>query len=159
MVVKWAHMSNAQPENSGQKQETGRFRKGQSGNPAGKPRGARHRVTVLAEKLMEDDAEAVVRAVVDKAKAGDMSAAKLVLDRIAPPRKGRLVKFSLAEMSSADEIGSAVGAIACAMAKGELTPEEAASVAAVLEIRRKAFEVVEIEARLLTLGKLAEEQR
>ena len=153
------HMNKAQPENSGQKQGSGRFRKGQSGNPAGKPLGARHRVTVLAEKLMEDDAESVVQAVVTKAKKGDMAAAKLVLDRIAPPRKGRLVKFCLPEMSSADEIGSAVGAIACAMAKGELTPEEAASVAAVLEIRRKAFELVEIEARLLALEKLAEEEQ
>jgi Family of unknown function (DUF5681) len=32
------------------------FSKGQSGNPAGKPPGARHKATMLAEKLMGDDA-------------------------------------------------------------------------------------------------------
>ncbi|MFZ3328176.1 MAG: DUF5681 domain-containing protein [Methylocella sp.] len=37
------------------------FQKGQSGNPAGKQRGARHKTTLLAERLMQDDAERVVK--------------------------------------------------------------------------------------------------
>jgi hypothetical protein len=47
-------------EKSGQNQ-TGRFQKGISGNPSGKPKGARARVTQLAEKLLEDDRDAIVR--------------------------------------------------------------------------------------------------
>jgi Family of unknown function (DUF5681) len=50
-------------EKSGQNQ-TGRFQKGMSGNPSGKPKGARARVTLLAEKLLEDDRDAIVRAVI-----------------------------------------------------------------------------------------------
>src|SRR5260370_80064 len=68
------------------------FEPGQSGNPAGRPRGARNRATVLAEKLMQDDIEDVVRAVVDAAKERDMTAAKLVLERVAPRPKGRAVR-------------------------------------------------------------------
>ena len=41
----------AKPENSERKQG-GRFQPGQSGNPAGKPKGARHKTTLLAEKLI-----------------------------------------------------------------------------------------------------------
>jgi hypothetical protein len=70
-----------EPENADGKQASrtgGRFQKGVSGNPRGKPPGARHATTIMAEQLMEGEAEAVVRAVVAKAKQGDMRAARLV---------------------------------------------------------------------------------
>lgn len=47
------------PENTGQIQEKGRFKKGKSGNPKGKPKGAKHRASLLAEKLFENDIEMV----------------------------------------------------------------------------------------------------
>ena len=68
---------------------------GCSGNRYGKPPGTRHRATRMTEKLMAGDAEAVVRAVIDAAKGGDMTAARLVLDRIAPPCRGRPVRLDL----------------------------------------------------------------
>jgi hypothetical protein len=109
-------------ENTGLKQPgrgLGRpFRPGLSGNPAGKPKGSRHRITLLAEKLMQDDAEQVVRAVVTAAKSGDMTAARLVLDRIAPPRKGRPVHVPLPEMTSAGDVAAAVSAVANGMSQG-----------------------------------------
>ncbi|HLN49346.1 MAG TPA: DUF5681 domain-containing protein [Steroidobacteraceae bacterium] len=73
-------------ENATKKQRG--FQKGQSGNPAGKPKGVRNRATLMAalmaEKLMQDDAEEVIRAVIEKAKQGDMTAARLIIERIAP---------------------------------------------------------------------------
>jgi len=62
-------------ENAAGKQRGRPFRQGVSDNPAGKPRGARHRVTLLAERMMQDDAADVVCAVLTAAKAGDMVAA------------------------------------------------------------------------------------
>ena len=75
-----------------------RFKPGQSGNPKGKTLGTRHRVTVLAEQLLADDVESVVAKVVKAAKAGNMTAARLILDRILPPRRGRTVAIPLPDV-------------------------------------------------------------
>ena len=124
------------------------FAPGKSGNPAGRPRGSRNKSTLLLEKLMIDDGEGVVRSVVNLAKDGDVQAARLVLDRILPARKGRTVPFNLPVVESAADVLRALSATVQAMAKGELTPEEAAIVSGVLETARKAIETVEIEQRL-----------
>jgi hypothetical protein len=53
------------------------FEKGESGNPAGRPRGARNRATLLIESLLADDAEAIGRKAVEMAKGGDLGAIRL----------------------------------------------------------------------------------
>jgi Family of unknown function (DUF5681) len=127
------------------------FQKGQSGNPAGMPKGTRHRVTMLAEKLMEDDVEDIVRAVVDAAKAGDPTAMRLCIERLAPVRKGRPITFDLPPIETAPDISKALGVIAKSMAAGELTPDEAGTVATVMEAHRKAIETTELEERVRNL--------
>jgi len=80
---------------------------------------------------MAGDAEAVVRAVIEAAKGGDMTAAKIILDRIAPPCRGRPVRLDLPPVSAADLV-KALAAVADAMACGVLSAEEAQAAAAVL---------------------------
>ncbi len=132
------------------------FQVGQSGNPTGKPPGARHRITMLAEKLMADDTEAVVRAVVDAAKGGDMTAARLILDRIAPPRKGSPVSFKLPTIETAADLSKALSAVMSSVACGELTPDEATAISSVIETKRKAIETHELEGRIAALEKAAQ---
>jgi hypothetical protein len=119
-------------ENAAGKQRGRPFRRGMSGNPRGKPVVTRHRVTMLAEHMMQDDAEDVVRAVLTAAMTGDMVAARLVLDRVMPPRRGRPVAFALPALQTGADLPTALGAIVAAVASGILSPEEAAAVAAVL---------------------------
>jgi Family of unknown function (DUF5681) len=141
-------------EKSGQNQ-AGRFQKGMSGNPSGKPKGARARVTQLAEKLLDDDRDAIVRAVIAAAKGGDPTAMRLCIERLIPVRKGRPVVFDLPAIETAADVANALGAIAGAMAAGELTPDEAGAVAGVIEAKRRAIETVEHEERLQKLEEAA----
>ena len=128
-----------------------RFVKGESGNPRGRPTGSRNRATTLAENIMEAGAEQITAAVVAAAARGDITAARIVLDRIAPPRRGRPVEFSLGVVDTTSDVVAALGSIVSAMADGVLTPDEAQTVAAVLEVKRRAIETVSLEARLLVL--------
>jgi hypothetical protein len=135
------------------------FQPGQSGNPAGRRRGTKNRVTVLAERMLTDDIGEVVKAVVDKAKAGDMAAARLVVERaLPPPRKGRPIEFPLSKIKGAADVAAALGEVAALMAKGKLSPDEASAVAGVLETHRKAIETSELEQRVAALEKRTEQK-
>ena len=124
------------------------FQRGKSGNPRGKPKGTRARATMMAEKLMLSDAKEIVASVIGAAKTGDMTAARLVLDRIVPLRKGRPLSIALPPISSAADVTTALSAIVAQMAQGEITPDEAAIAASVIETKRKALETEELDRRL-----------
>jgi hypothetical protein len=111
----------ASTENAGRNQKPQLFQPGQTGNPAGKPKGTRHKATEMVEILTAGDADAVAKAVIGKALEGDMTAARLVLERIAPPRKGRAIMLQLPAIKNADDLASAQQAIVGAMEDGSIT--------------------------------------
>ncbi len=123
------------------------FKPGNAGGP-GRPRGVRNKATTVLEKMMTDDGADVVRAVIERAKDGEVQAARIVLDRILPIRRGRAVEIDLPVLKTAGDVVAGIGAVAQAMAEGEITPEEAQVMASVIEVQRKAIETTEIEARL-----------
>lgn len=100
---------------------------------------------------MQDDGEAVARAVVDAAKGGDMTAARLVLERLCPPSKSRAISVELPPVRTAEDVLSALTTVVDAVAAGTITPDEGQAVAALLETKRKAIETTEIERRLTAL--------
>ncbi|MGB8669027.1 MAG: DUF5681 domain-containing protein [Pseudolabrys sp.] len=61
------------------------FKPGKSGNPSGKPKGARNKTTVAREKLLDDDAATITSKAIELAKNGDLTALRLCLERIIPP--------------------------------------------------------------------------
>jgi len=122
----------------------------QPGNP-GRPKGARHKTTLLAEKLMSEDVEGVVKGVLAAARSGDMAAARIVLDRLVPVRKGRPVVLDLPTVENAEGVLRALGLVISETAAGNITPEEATILAGLLDAKRKAIETTDIERRLATL--------
>jgi Family of unknown function (DUF5681) len=140
-----------QSENTGGKQETTRWRKGVSGNPAGKPKGARHKVTMAVQALLDGEAEALTRKCIELAMEGDTTALRLCMERLAPAVKSRAVGLSLPAVESANDLLKAQAATIQAMAAGEITPDEAATVVSVLETKRKAIETVHLEERVAKL--------
>ena len=82
-IARWG--GRRMTENTGAKQN--RWRKGQSGNPCGKPRGARHKATLAAEALLDGEAAALTRKAIERALEGDGVAVRLCLERILPARR------------------------------------------------------------------------
>lgn len=128
-----------------------RFEKGQSGNPRGKRPGTRSKVTMLGEQILQDEADAIIRAVVDNAKAGDPTAARLCIERIIPVRKGRPVSIDLPPVEKPEDLVRALGATVEAMGRGEISPDEASSIAAVLEVQRRVVETHDLAERVALL--------
>lgn len=139
------------PENSGLKHD-GRFRPGLSGNPAGKPKGARNKTTLMIEGLMQDGAKAIVDAVITAAQRGDLTAARLVLDRISPPRKDApIVDLQLPALETAADAIKAMALVIEAVTEGLISPSEASSVTALIETFLRSIETAEFERRLAAL--------
>lgn len=139
-------------ENSGRKQpHPGQFKKGQSGNPAGKPLGARNHTTRAVLELLDGEAESLTRKAVEMALAGDTTALRLCLERLAPPAKDKAITVALPALAGPADASAAMSAVVGAMAAGEITPSEAAAIAGVVETYRRTIEAVEIDARLAAL--------
>ena len=124
-----------------------------TGNP-GRPKGSRNRIAQTVERLLGDDIEAVTNAVLKRALKGDMLAARIILDRLAPPRKDSPVKVDLPDLHNAQSVTEALAKIAQAMAEGELTPEEAQRTGAVVEAVRQSLDMAQLEARIENLEKV-----
>jgi hypothetical protein len=138
-------------ETAAPKQRGRPFQKGHSGNPQGRPAGARNAATVIAEQLLEGEAATITRKAIELAKQGDLTALRLCLERIVPPRRDRPVNFALPAMSSADDASKALAAIMTAVASGDLTPTEAAELARVIDGYMKTLETADFERRIQVL--------
>ena len=127
------------------------WKKGQSGNIGGKPKGAINHATRLVMGLMESGAADVAKVIIDAAKGGDLAAAKMVLERLAPPMRERPIRIGLPATVSAQGCSEAQDAILQAVGAGDLLPGEGATLAGIIENRRKAIETVELEQRITAL--------
>lgn len=141
-------------ENSDQKQKKHLFQPGQSGNPAGKPKGARNRATRAAQALIDGKAEEVVEKALELALSGDGPVLRAILDRLCPPRKDSPIKVTLPAIETAADIPAAMTSILSACAAGELTPGEATSLAGLVEAHRRALETSELEQRIAALEQI-----
>jgi hypothetical protein len=103
------------------------FEKGQSGNPAGRPRGSRSRATMVLQDMLQRDAESIARTAINLAKHGNIAALRICMDRLLPPRRHEPVTLDVADTIAA------TSAIVAAVAAGDLTAAEAADLAKVVD--------------------------
>lgn len=104
--------------------KTGRFIRG----GGGRPKGSRNKVTLAIENMMEGEAEAITRSCIDLAKRGDPTAMRIVMDRMAPVRKGRPIP----KLEKRDGETS-IEALLRAVLEGEIAPEEGKEVVGLIE--------------------------
>jgi hypothetical protein len=124
------------------------FKKGQSGNPAGKPKGTRNKTTVLLEALLDSKAEELTKKAIQMAEAGDPTMMRLCLERLIPPRKDRPLNFDLPPLKTTEDASLAQLKILENVAKGELTAPEAADVSKIIENYADTVRLTDIEQRL-----------
>jgi hypothetical protein len=127
------------------------FQKGQSGNPAGRPRGALNRATVLAQTLLSERAESIAGKVIELAERGDMTALRVCMDRLVPVIKHQPIAVELPRIEKPADSVEAAASIAAAVAAGELTATEAAELAKLVDVYVRALDSKGFDERLSKL--------
>ena len=133
------------------REQGGRFAKGHSANPAGCSKGSRHKATLIAEALLDGEAEKLTRKCVEMALSGDATAMRLCFDRLIAPRRERPISFTFPAIRRTSDMIDATAALAGAVASGELAPGEAAALSTLLANVGKAIELGEFEDRIARL--------
>ncbi len=123
------------------------FQKGRSGNPKGRPKGIQTQAKL--RKAIEAHVPAIIDAMVEKARAGDVGAAKLLVDRVIPalrptdqPAPVPLPREGLAQSGQA---------ILVALGAGELTPQQGAALLGALGTLARVVETDELVQRVAAL--------
>lgn len=130
----------------------GRFTKGQSANPVGKPKGTKNRRTILAEKLLASiDVPGILARMEKDALKGDKAAARLILERTIPLRRGCPIAIKLPEIHTAADCVAAMSVVMAKLASGTVSTIEASELANVIDAARKAIELNDVERRLAEL--------
>ena len=129
----------------------GRWKPGQSGNPAGKPAGAGSVGKLRA--AIADRVPDILAAMVEQALAGDVQAARLLLERtiaplkaVEPPQPLPLPDGSLTEQGRA---------ILAAVAAGELAPGQGSTLISAIGALARVAEIDELAARIEALERKA----
>ena len=126
------------------------FQPGLSGNPRGRPKGARNKATMAAQALLDGEVEALTRKAVEKALEGDTAALRLCLERICPPMKESPIRASLKLPATitAENAPQVFAAILKAVASGGLCPGEGETLQRMMQVYLQACEYTELARRL-----------
>jgi hypothetical protein len=128
-----------------------KFQPGQSGNPAGRPRGSRNRRTIASERLFDEAAESLTKTLIKLAADGHPLALRLAMDRIFPTKDGP-VAFELPALTTAADAVAAMGTVVQGVADGDLTPRDAAQLATVIQAYVRTLSTADLEHQLKELA-------
>ena len=127
------------------------FPPGTSGNPAGRPPGARNKSTLLAESMLEGEVEEIMRTIIDAALKGQHWALIWVANRLLPPRRSQPVVFDLPSMEGLKDLPAMYDALLEKVNRGEITLDEAEKFSGLFDAKRKAIETVELAEEVASL--------
>jgi hypothetical protein len=123
----------------------GRFKKGQSGNPAGRPKGRTNPILASIKKEFGGEPEFWIH-VAQAAKGGDQNCLNLLAARVRPPFKARSVCVEL--NIKGDSARDYTSGVLSAVAGGRLAPDEAASLLTAILAGDRLEKLEELEQRV-----------
>ena|ERR1041385_8170377 len=124
----------------------------ENGNP-GRPRGARNKTTLALESLLDGQAEAIIAKTTELALKGNPVAIRLCFGRLLGARSERPISLELPPITTAAGGAAALAAVVAAVARGEITPREAADLSQLISTTVEALEAQDLERRIETLEK------
>jgi N-dimethylarginine dimethylaminohydrolase len=132
-------MSNKKPGNL--------WKPGQTGNPKGRPPG-QSEITKLRKSIMSD-APDILAGLVTAAKAGDVQAARLILERVLPPVKPmeQAIELELTGDTLTDQGRAVLGAVSA----GALAPGQGSQLIAAIGALARVVEIDELTKRIIKL--------
>jgi hypothetical protein len=113
---------------------------------------ARARFDTLAAESIEAVFQAVLTAATQD---GDMAAAKLLIDRVIPSRRGAPVSFHIRPLKTPEDCALAYADLLDDVGAGRLTPEEAQTISAIVAKRAELFASVELAGEIDALKEQA----
>ena len=124
------------------------YKPGESGNPKGKPKGAKSKFTKFRE-LLEPHAEELFGKAVEMAMNGDATAMRLCVERLVPAYRAASNTINLPKMKGTPT--EQAQAALEAMANGELTLDDANGVLTAITQTTKIKEIDDLEKRISAL--------
>jgi hypothetical protein len=125
-----------------------RFEPGQSGNPAGRPPGARNKKTLEMEEMLAERAETAVKSMLERAERGEPAAMRLCMERVLPTGANRPVAIELPSVDTPDDVAAATRVVMKALAAGAISARETINLLTVVErLARLAERVQQMRER------------
>ena len=128
-----------------------KFKPGKSGNPKGRPPGAKGKATMTAKAILEGEAKALTLKAVEMALDGDSIAMRICLERIYPKPKESIIKARLPDIKQASEIPLAIAKIFQMIGNGKLTIDQGKTLAGIAAAQGNILEMAELEKRITAL--------
>lgn len=122
---------------------SGRWMKGCSGNPNGRPSTS----DAIRKKILENDSDLITK-VITMAKDGDIQALKFCLERISAPLKKEHEKVHLEGFREVKDLKSKSDLVLNAVLSGEISTDVGASLTKTLLDHLKIVEVCDLEKRI-----------
>jgi hypothetical protein len=126
------------------------FEPGQSGNPSGRPKGSRNRVT-KAVAALDGHSEELIAKAVELAMDGDSAMVRALVATFVPKTRDRTIEFDLPKIETAADARAASSKWLAACSRGELSPNEATQIMALISSHVRTIEIAELEMRVTAL--------